>query len=76
MKFLFTVSFLATLAFALPPIPPIMDIASTKCQLMGSGNVVCRSCPSLNCDNMGNMSPGNNVNVNCMCHGQMQGGNE
>jgi len=63
----FALAVLATLA---------MDVAAKQCKLIGSGNVVCRSCPSKNCDNMDNMDPGDYVNVSCMCHGQMQDGVE
>lgn len=70
--------FLTLLASTATAIGPLADVtaANTKCKLTGSDTVICRSCPSLDCKNMGSMKPGNYVNVDCMCHGQKQGGSE
>ncbi|KAM7196285.1 hypothetical protein V8F20_007125 [Naviculisporaceae sp. PSN 640] len=74
MKTLFITCLLATAATAIPPISPLLDISATRCHLKGSGNIICRSCPSLDCHNMATWKPGEYVNVECMCHGQMQDG--
>lgn len=76
MQPLFILAILASAVVATPPIPRAMDISATKCKLIGSGSIICRSCPSLNCDKMDTWYPGDYVNADCMCHGQMQGGVE
>jgi hypothetical protein len=44
-----------------------LSLEATKCKLTGSDSVVCRSCASRDCDNMGSLNPGDSYNFNCYC---------
>jgi hypothetical protein len=60
---------LASLAFA------NIDIFERKCGMKGSGTIVCRSCASQKCENMGTMNMDDTYNFNCACpNGQEVGG--